>query len=301
MLTQYQSITTGISSIGLDGEKIDQITFLPKPRIFTSTNTIVATAKNCLDECEAQYDIIEETKIVTALGPIVLIKITKAGNCLVGGPSTIQSMRMIIDKLKEYECQKILIDGAFSRTTLAQICDATIFCVGSSFSYQLDKIVLHTLNTIKLFNLPKYNGTLDLKEWDDIVLIDDQNKMSFLKRTTTLDCGADIISQIKQNIRYVYVPKAVSPSFLKALIDNRQNLNCDLIVNSPTHLLADDILLKHLLLLKQKIFVLQPINLVALTFNPFSPTGNVISLANFRNKIEDRITLPIYDVLEKSN
>ena len=64
--------------------------------------------------------------------------------------------------------------------------------------------------------------------------------------------------------------------------------------------MIDERLLRQLFRLKQKLYVLQPINLVALTFNPFSPTGNRFSLAAFREQLSDDFSLPIYDVLEKS-
>jgi len=300
LINQYQNKKVGISSIGLDGEKIDQITFLPKPRIYVWPQMLVATALECLKECEAAYELISTTNIVTALGPIVLIKITKAGPCLVGGPSTVQSMQLLIEELKKHSCEKILLDGAFSRTTLAQISEATIFCVGASYSYQLDKLVAHTKNTVRLFQLPPYTGPVDLAGQNEILLIDDNNEFLSLKTSTTLDCGAEIIAQISPEIRSVFIPKAVSSSFLQAFIDQRKRLNCDLIITSPTHLMIDERLLRQLFRLKQKLYVLQPINLVALTFNPFSPTGNRFSLAAFREQLSDDFSLPIYDVLEKS-
>ena len=261
---------------------------------------VVATAQNCLQECEAKFDVLEETTIVTALGPIILIKIKEAGNCLVGGPSTIKSMQSIIEKLKMMGCHKILLDGAFSRTTLAQISDATIFCVGASFSSQLEKIASHTIATVKLFQLPKYEGKINLSEQEEVVLIDDENKLSYLKTTTSLDFGKDIISQITANVRFVFVPKAVSASFLQAFIENRHRLHCDLIVTSPMHLMVDEALLNHLFKLKHKIYVLQPINLIALTFNPFSTKGSMVSLSSFRKQLGNQLPLPIYDVLEES-
>lgn len=300
MLGQYQNFKVGLTSIGLDGEKIDQITYLPKPRIFVSKGMIVATAQDCLQECEVLYEILEETDVSTSLGSIVLIKILKEGNCLVGGPSTIQSMELIIAKLKKYGCEKILLDGAFSRTTLAQISDATIFCVGSSYSLQLMNIVMNAIHTVKLFQLPKYEGIHLFDEYKDIVFINQDNEIKEINLSTTLDCGAEVVAQITPDVRTIYIPKAVSASFLKAFIEKRHQLHCDIIVKSPVHLMVDDVLVRHLFQLKQKIYVLQPIHLVALTFNPSSPSGYSFSLESFRNQIQDQVSLPIYDVLEKS-
>lgn len=300
LLSNYQDILVGVTSIGLDGEKIDQVTFLPKPRIYVYTGMIVVTSKACLDECEADYEIIKKTNIKTSLGEIYIIRITANGNCLVGGPSSIKSMQVIIEELKRLNCSKILIDGAFSRITLAQLADAIILSIGASYSQQLEKIATNAYNIVKLFQLPRFKSKHNLQEFNKIVLIDNNNELLFINKESTLDCGLDIIKQINENIKYMYIPRVVSQSFIKEFIANRHKLYCDLIINNPTHLLVDEVLLKQIFKLKQKVYVLKQINLVALTFNPFSPKGN-IPFKSFREVLKERITIPIYNVLDKDN
>lgn len=299
LIKQYQNVAIAITSIGLDGEKIDQVTFLPKPRIFVHEGMLVATAKQCLLECEAEYEVLVTTNISTALGPIEIIRITKSGNCLIGGPSTLQAMKDLILDLNNFPCEKILIDGAFSRISLTQVCDATIFCVGAGYSSQIDKVVANAENTINLFQLPKYIEADKINK-DTIIKIDNTGKSEALISSSTLDYGKEIISQIDSNTRYLSIPKAVSKSFIEAFINHRNDFKCDLIITSPTHLMVNDQLVKHLFLLKQKIFVLEPTNVVAVTLNPFSPTGYRFSEKEFQEKLAKKISLPIFNVLEKS-
>jgi hypothetical protein len=64
--------------------------------------------------------------------------------------------------------------------------------------------------------------------------------------------------------------------------------------------MVNDQILKHLWLIKQKIFVLNPVNVVALTYNPYSPLGENFSALDFCQNLKQNITLPIFNVLEKS-
>lgn len=305
LLSKYQEQVVGITSIGLDGEKIDQVTFLPKPRIHTYKGMIVATAKDCLEQCTAGYEIIKETNIKSSLGEIVIIKIIEEGNCLVGGPSNLKDIKLITDELKNLDCYKVLLDGAFSRTTLASVSDATILAIGASFSMDIEKIVLHAKNTVKLFGLKKYIGELDFSIYKNITLVFKNNETKELTYDSTLDFGKTIIKEIKAEatfgeLKYIYIPKAVSPSFLKALIEARNFIRADIITTNPTNLLVDDKLINYLFKLENKVYVLEEINLVAITMNPFSPKGNV-SADLLKKRLKEEIDLEIFNVLEKSS
>lgn len=260
---------------------------------------LVCTAKECLKEFEAQYEILEKTNIMTALGAIIIVRITSPGNCLVAGPSTINSNKKLLEKLNKYNCWKIIIDGAFSKTSFATICDAIIYCIGASYSMSLEKVVIDANHLLKTLALPQYINN-SFKNINAIATIDNQGRITELKNASTLDLGREIIKKITPDIAYLYIPKAVSKSFIQAFIENRNHLNCNLIINNATSLILDEQLIKHLLLLKQKIYVLHPINVVAVAYNPYSPTGYSFNNDVFRNELAENISLPIFNVLEKS-
>ncbi len=262
---------------------------------------IVCTAKECLAEFEAEYRVLEETHIMTALGVVVVLKITKAGNCLVAGPSTVQATKAIIDILKKYNCYKILIDGAFSKTAFASTSEAIIYSIGASYSATLDKTVEDAKYTLDILGLPKYNGKVKLDGINKIALIDNKDKITLLTQSSTLDDASKILSKITEEIIYIYIPKAVSKSFIKLFIEKRSELNCDLIIGNPTSLVLDNQLTRHIFLLKQKVYVLNPINVIAITYNPFSPMGYNYNSKDFYDKLSSKINLPIYNVLKRDD
>ncbi len=83
IINEYKGEIIAITSIGLDGEKIDNVTSRPKPRIRVYPKTIIATAYDCLKECYFDFLILEETDIRTPLGEIVIIQVSTEGLALV--------------------------------------------------------------------------------------------------------------------------------------------------------------------------------------------------------------------------
>ena len=155
IIKEYQGIKIGITSIGLDGEKFDNLTYKPKPRILVHKNMIIATAKDCLEQCYFDYEILEETDIRTGLGNIVVIEVNSSGLALVAGPSTNNEMLSIIALLNKHGVEKIFIDGALFRKSISSfhISDAIIFSTGASYSISLDDVVEDTVILVKNFNL----------------------------------------------------------------------------------------------------------------------------------------------------
>lgn len=260
---------------------------------------IVATAQKCLTEFEASFKILETTNLMSALGLIVIVEITKSGNVLVAGPSTIPQTKALIKILSKYELEKVFVDGAFSKTTFASISDAIIYCIGASYSNDFNKIIRDSVLKLKVFNLPQIDIKLDLENIKNIALIDKFNNIEILDISSTIIDGPKIFEKINDNTKYLYIPKVVSKSFIEAFIENRENINFDIILKSPTSLVLDERLLNKIFLLKQKIYVLKQVNIVAIAFNPFSPTGYSYDSKVFRCELEKNINLPIFNVLEE--
>ncbi|MDY0023838.1 MAG: hypothetical protein RBR66_02805, partial [Candidatus Izemoplasmatales bacterium] len=94
-----------ITSIGLDGEELDQVTLLEKPQILVKPGYFVATASETLTQFTCKYEIVEETDILTAIGKVVIVKIITGGKALVAGPAKVEDISKLIKSL-----QKLKID-----------------------------------------------------------------------------------------------------------------------------------------------------------------------------------------------
>ncbi|MDX9691489.1 MAG: hypothetical protein RBT45_03475, partial [Acholeplasmataceae bacterium] len=116
LINLYKDRVIGLTSIGLDGEELDQINFLPKPKIYVRKGMIVATAEACLEDANITYRLIRKVDLFTALGPIRLIEVTSDGHLVVAGPTTNNELHQLLELMKPYD-DKLFIDGAFNRMT----------------------------------------------------------------------------------------------------------------------------------------------------------------------------------------
>lgn len=301
IIKTYQNESLAITSIGLDGELIDNVTSLPKPRIYVYEDMIVATAAECLDVTEAEYEVLLETDVRSALGDIKIVRIIKAGNCLVGGPSTILSMERIIKILKTFKVDKILIDGAFSRKTISKTSDACIFAVGAVKSPDMDQVISAAKLTIRQFALPKITAEFEhLEAYETITLIDHEGGEQVLSIDSVLSDPEVIFGLIDETTRFIYLPGALSQQFAKEYIRRRRTSLPDIILKSPTHLVLPENIMGQLFQAGIRIFVINPINLIGVAYNPFSPTGYVFDEIQFRQRLIEITSLPIINVMNES-
>lgn len=144
-----------ITSIGFDGEDIDQVTGTKKPVIFVGCGTLVATASNLLGHCDFTREMLALTGIHTALGEVIILRAKSDGYVRLAGPSITTQMEKLLEMLKNCGAEKVYIDGAAARKSTAAIgaSDACILSTGASFSSCIDHIVDQTLYRAKLLRL----------------------------------------------------------------------------------------------------------------------------------------------------
>ncbi len=276
------------------------MTSLPKPRIFVYEDMIVATAVECLKMTEAKYTILRHTGIQTALGEILIIRITSSGFVLVGGPSVVTQMEMIISILKSMNAAKILIDGAFSRKTVSKSTDACIFAVGAAYSYDMAKVVEAAKLSLYQFSLPIIPDKFRyLDGVEQIALIDKIDHYTTLPYSSVIQFHNEVVNLLSEDIEYLYLPGSFPSSFLKELLTNRKLQQLKIIIKSPTHMVLTESMLKHLQYSKIKVSVINPINLVSIMYNPFSPNGHYFDDDIFNKELSKITSLPLINVMNE--
>lgn len=274
---------------------------MDKPRIYALEGYLIATASKTLGEFEAKYEILEDTEISTSIGHVMIVKIVKAGNVLIAGPSDILGMQKIVQKLGNYSLNNIFIDGAFFRHTLAKVSDATIFVVGSSLSRDMDKVIMDAVATVKKFKLKTVQKDLDfLRNYDNVCLVNEQNKVVDLKIKSIILSPVKLVTENVETFKYVYIPRALSNDFVEQLIEERRDFKLDIIVRSPIHIQLNLGNMSNLFKLKNNIYVLDPINLQAICYNPTSPYGYEFDNFQFERKLEENLGMKVINVMEET-
>lgn len=307
MLKGFQSkgLNTSVTGIGYDGEEIDNITNLPKPRLYFEKNTILATSEKCLENTDAGFDIIAETSLTTALGKILLVKVTQQGMIVIAGPNTVNGLREILNLIKEKtNSDVILVDGSLNRLSPMYILDKLIFTTGASRSANIKQLSDEMRMIEKVFSFDKSANHLNGDENVKIIYKD----VSLNLYNNTLVDEDDFLlleSSLNQNVEKIVIPGIISvESLLKHLpgIVQRIKEPFELIFNSPVQLLLTDqfsnisTLLKIFTIKKIKISYRYKPELSAVTINPFYPkldNYNYIPSYLDKEKILKEMTEPL--------
>lgn len=147
-----QRVPVAVTSIGYDGESIDNVTGLPKPRIVLQSGSIATTSRSCLPR--SGWEILEETDWSTALGQVLIVRCIDAGPIVLAGPGTRRDLADIIDRMRGLGPSLILIDGALNRLAPMSAASALIIATGAARTDDLTALARETASIESICSLP---------------------------------------------------------------------------------------------------------------------------------------------------
>ncbi len=295
-----------LTSIGLDGETLDLVTNTSKPAVYVRYNTIIATSKNLIKYCDITKEILENTYINTPLGEVIIMRSLSDGYVYLCGPSITSQVKHICDIFKGYGVDKIIIDGALSRKTMADpsITDGTILCAGASLNKNMDIVIEETVNTCNLLCLNSiYDDRirsilLKRSPLENIVFINHDHSFKAFNKNI-LDDYNTILDNVDHNTEYIFIGGAILDSlFNKILISNKINKDIKLIFEDGSKVFISKKIYDRLLFKGINIYVLNKINLIAVFINPFSSLGYDFHKDEFKEKLKSKLSLPIMNAVE---
>ncbi len=301
IIDEYQSSPIAITSIGLDGEKIDNVTYQEKPRIKLYPKMLVATALNCLEETTCEYVIHEKTKINTPLGVIVIAEITKQGEVLVAGPSTNHDMKHVVKLFKKYSVQKIFIDGALFRKSIANtfLSDAIILSTGASYSNNMNKVVEDTKVLIDQLSCDRYKSSKleDVRKYVNTVFYNENNDETH-HITKSLLHNEEILFNYLGEFDSLYLNGAFTDRIFQILVKKRNEIkNLKIVVKDPTNILVEPRNFSKLGKIGVEVEVLNQIEILFVTYNPHSPFGYNFDNEDFRHELNKNINNVVINVV----
>ncbi|MCI7342919.1 MAG: hypothetical protein MSH33_03115, partial [Fusobacterium necrophorum] len=144
--------TLALTSIGRDGEEVDVVTSTHKPKIFVYPGTIVATARDCLANCDITKEILYTTNFTTPMGNIVVVRAITGGYVDIAGPSYNKQIKEILNIMESFGAEISIVDGALGRksSAIGEVTDATVLATGAAFSLDMSKVIEETKKTTML-------------------------------------------------------------------------------------------------------------------------------------------------------
>ena len=151
-----------VTSIGIDGEKTDQVTQTEKPEIELYDGTIFVTSEYHYRQRLLLSEILDLSEESTSLGRLVTARVLQASKVILSGPATTGGVRRVLDRMGEYGVDLTIVDGALSRKSHASptIADGLILSTGAAIAPDLNTIVKKTSELHDLMQLPEYETSM---------------------------------------------------------------------------------------------------------------------------------------------
>jgi hypothetical protein len=153
-----RNVRFGICSVGRDGEAIDAVDAMPKPRLFLRPPALLATALRVLPASPA-CEMYEVSDMLTAAGPIVFAGVRTPAYFELVGPPTAFGIRRVKRSLFAFGAQRVVVDGAVDR--LAALAgeedDAVIVATGAADAATPQATVAEVSALVARLQTPAYD------------------------------------------------------------------------------------------------------------------------------------------------
>lgn len=293
-----------LTSIGYDGELVDHVTGLPKPRIYALPGTLLAIADSCAKGSTAEIEILQRTQISTALGKVVIGRVRKPGLILLAGPTKSVEIRKVNGMLAEAGAELILVDGALNRIAPMVETQGIIMATGASRNTDIDELVSETAAIAATYQLPKWNRLAEENVLESGSILDEVMTERLLEK-----CLVDT-----ETIR---IQGIIGARAFSALIENglEKIKGKKLVLADPTKLLVSGSptqLHKWMGILEKegvKLLLERQLPLRLITINPFYPQyryashdyeAAYVDKQRLKSEMLKHLKVPVVNVLEES-
>jgi hypothetical protein len=300
-----QNMRLGLTSIGRDGEKRDEVFHTPKPRIFTPAGTLLATALGSLQRSEIHIEIVQATGFFTAMGEVVLGRACEAGFVELSGP-TLLSQHQVLQKLfLNYGTDLTLIDGALDRVSPAMpgLAEAVILATGAALGPSIEVVIEKTQDRINRLAIPPVEkaqlaACRQILQSSKAAIIDAEQQVSILPIDNSLLAGELLLQTVTAQTQTVVLAGAVGDKVLECLLASKRRGNVQLVIKNGTTLFCAASLWRKFIAAGGSIRVVEPIRLLAVTVNPVSPIGEKFApQAFFDRSARELAPYPVIDVV----
>lgn len=292
-----------ITSIGIDGENVDQVTKTHKPEIEIYPGTLFTTSENHYRTRKITSEILNISKQSTSLGRLVTARAKSRGKLIFSGPTSTMWIKDIIGEMQGYGSQLTIIDGALSRKSLGSpsVTDCMILSTGAAVSHDANELIRKTKFVYNLINIEAYESPVNeqlLRTERGIWAIDGNSEVHDLgiDSTLLLENKKDKLFEFGTTI---FASGIVTDKVLNLLRMQKEIQNTTLIVKDFTRIFVTPESLYSYLSKGGKIKVLLRTKLIAVCVNPTSPSGYIMNSERITAELSEALNIPVYDVFKE--
>ena len=144
-----QNKRIAVTSIGIDGETVDQVTRTQKPEIVLREGMYFGTSEMHYRQRRLVSELIDVSDENTSLGRVVTARALTTGKILLSGPSSASSLKRWMGEMRRQDIDLVIIDGALSRMSSASpaVSQSMILATGT-FSLSTARMFLSPITHI---------------------------------------------------------------------------------------------------------------------------------------------------------
>jgi hypothetical protein len=301
--------TVGVTSVGRDGEARDVIDHhIEKPRVRLWTGSLVASADALLRASGTRYEPLEDTRVRTPLGRVLLARLLDEGIVEVAGPSGARDVRAVADAMLAHGAELVLVDGAIDRRAASSpaVSDALVIATGAVLAERIEEVVERTRDAVGLARLPVLASPhiRALASARRASLLSDAEGLRAVEldpRFALTSSAQDLARLLREHptATHLVIRGALCEPFLQALLRAAHGRELTLVAADSTKVFLADRSPDWYRRQGLSICVLESIHLCAITVNPLAPRSHRFESAHLRGLIEAAVPdVPVLDVRE---
>lgn len=289
-----------VTSIGIDGETVDQVTNTNKPEIEIYKGNYFITSEYHYLKRKIISEIIDVSRQKSSLGRFITAKSIVNGKVILSGPHSSNLLKTFSSNSHCENSEIFIIDGALSRLSSASpaVSEGMILNTGASVSTNMQSLVSKTDYVCNLIKLPQYKSLksdelIDLK--NGIWAIGNDNLVYDLKIPSVF-----LLDKNKENLfkhgHVIYASGAVGDAMLNFLKSQKECSETVLIIKDFSRIFASKETVYAFLNKGGQIKVLLKTKLIAICVNPTSPFGFSFNSDSLKKEISDKTGVNTFDV-----
>jgi hypothetical protein len=306
---QASGIRIGVASSGRDGEKLDAVTNLPKPRITLQRGVLVATTEELAMNATASLEPLIKTKYVSVLGRLIIYRVSAPGTIEVASGNRASVVKNTTQIMRHLGAELVLIDGAAGRrfSSAPSLADAVILSTGAVVAPTLDGVVARTAHAVEILSTEEWSSPhrkdlnpKTLTNQDIVIITSDAvgKQVQNLKVKSVLVSTSEIVRRLPGSGNTLILGGVLPGSLLRDLVTHRKAHGSTVVVSDATRILAT---YRDIALFKSrggKIAVFHEVHLAAITTNPISPDGRMFKADTLLDAVAKRVRpIPVIDVI----
>lgn len=268
-----------VTSIGLDGERTDQVTRTPKPEIVLREGMFFSTSETHYRARRMVSEIVDISDETTALGRLITAKVVSEGKVILSGPSSTASLRRWMSGIAGFGIDLTIIDGALSRKSSASpaVSDAMVLATGAALSSSLPTLIDLTAFCVTMIRLPLAETPGDAAH------------------TVTVSSMASDIG-IGDDVERVEVTGALTDRLLSRLTQEGGVDRYEVVVEDFTRIFVTPGQYRSFVRAGGRLGVRRRTVLLAVCANPLAPNGYRMDSELLCARLSDKLQIPVYDI-----